>query len=201
MFPLVVCEWNNAHMSTDLKAQLRADLTISIKARDELKSATLRMVLTAITNEEVSGKEAKVLTDEDVLTVLAREGKKRRESAVAYTEANRSELAARENAELEVIALYLPAQLSDAELEAIVSAAAIQVAGSGATGGAAMGAVMKIVQPQVKGRADGGVVAGLVKKALGNRRRPRQSRNQLVVTKRDRSHSKKIDARTHPEHS
>ncbi len=155
-------------MSTDLKAQLRADLTISIKARDELKSATLRMVLTAITNEEVSGKEAKVLTDEDVLTVLAREGKKRRESVVAYTEANRPELAARENAELEVIALYLPAQLSDAELEAIVSTAAIQVAGSGATGGAAMGAVMKIVQPQVKGRADGGVVAELVKKALGN---------------------------------
>ncbi len=155
-------------MSTDLKAQLRADLTISIKVRDELKSATLRMVLTAITNEEVSGKEAKVLTDEDVLTVLAREGKKRRESAVAYTEANRLELAARENAELEVIALYLPAQLSDAELEAIVSAAAASVAGSGATGGAAMGAVMKIVQPQVKGRADGGVVAGLVKKALGN---------------------------------
>ncbi len=155
-------------MPTDLKAQLRADLTISIKARDELKSATLRMVLTAITNEEVSGKEAKVLTDEDVLTVLAREGKKRRESAVAYTEANRPELAARENAELEVIALYLPAQLSDAELEAIVSAAVASVAGSGATGGAAMGAVMKIVQPRVKGRADGGVVAGLVMKALGN---------------------------------
>jgi hypothetical protein len=155
-------------MSTDLKAQLRADLTVSIKARDELKSATLRMVLTAITNEEVAGKEAKVLTDDDVLTVLAREGKKRRESAAAYTEANRPELAERENAELEIISQYLPEQLSDAEIEAIVVAAVDQVAGSGATGGAAIGAVMKIVQPQVKGRADGGVVAGMVKKALVN---------------------------------
>jgi uncharacterized protein YqeY len=155
-------------MSTDLKAQLRADLTVSIKARDELTSATLRMVLTAITNEEVSGKEAKVLTDDDVLTVLAREGKKRRESAAAYTEANRPELAERENAELKIISQYLPEQLSDAEIEAIVVAAVTQVAGSGATGGAAIGAVMKIVQPQVKGRADGGVVAGMVKKALVN---------------------------------
>ena len=153
-------------MSTDLKAQLRADLTVSIKARDELKSATLRMVLTAITNEEVAGKEAKVLTDDDVLTVLAREGKKRRESATAYTEANRPELAERENAELKIISQYLPEQLNDAEIEAIVATAVDQVAGSGVTGGAAIGAVMKIVQPQVKGRADGGVVAGLVKKAL-----------------------------------
>lgn len=155
-------------MSTDLKAQLKSDLTVSIKARDELKSATLRMVLTAITNEEVSGKEARVLTEEDVLTVLAREGKKRRESVIAYTEANRPELAARENSELEVISRYLPEQLSDFEIEAIVSAAVDQVAGNRASGGAAIGAVMKIVQPQVKGRADGGVVAGLVKKALGN---------------------------------
>jgi uncharacterized protein YqeY len=153
-------------MSTDLKAQLKADLTTSMKARDELTSATIRMVLTAITNEEVSGKESKVLTEEEVLTVLAREGKKRRESFVAYTDANRPELAARENAELEVISKYLPDQLSEAEVEAIVTAAVDQVAGSGVTGGAAIGAVMKIVQPQVKGRADGGVVASLVKKAL-----------------------------------
>ena len=153
-------------MSTDLKAQLKADLTTSIKARDELTSATIRMVLTAITNEEVSGKESKVLTEEEILTVLARDGKKRRESFVAYTDANRPELAARENAELEVISRYLPDQLSEAEVEAIVTAAVHQVAGSGVTGGAAIGAVMKIVQPQVKGRADGGVVASLVKKAL-----------------------------------
>jgi len=155
-------------MSIDLKARLKDDLTTSIKARDELRSATLRMVLTAITNEEVAGKEAKVLSDEEILTVLAREGKKRRESAVAYTEANRPELAARENAELEVISMYLPEQLSDTELQEIVHAATNEVTNSGATGGAAMGAVMKIVQPQVKGRADGGVVAAMVKEALGN---------------------------------
>ena len=168
MIPLHTHQWDNAHMSIDLKARLKDDLTTSIKARDELRSATLRMVLTAITNEEVAGKEAKVLSDEEILTVLAREGKKRRESAVAYTEANRPELAARENAELEVISMYLPEQLTDAELEGIVKAAASEVADSGATGGAAMGAVMKIVQPQVKGRADGGVVAAMVRAALGN---------------------------------
>lgn len=150
-----------------LKAQLQSDLTTSIKARDELTSSTLRMVLTALTNEEVAGKEVRVLSDDDVLTVLTREAKKRRESALAYTDAQRPELAERESAELAVITNYLPQQLSESELTAIVSAAIDQVAGTGATGGAAMGAVMKIVQPQVKGKADGGVVAGLVKKALG----------------------------------
>ena len=150
-----------------LKAQLQSDLTTSIKARDELTSSTLRMVLTALTNEEVAGKEVRVLFDDDVLTVLTREAKKRRESALAYTDAQRPELAERESAELAVITNYLPQQLSESELTAIVSAAVDQVAGTGATGGAAMGAVMKIVQPQVKGKADGGVVAGLVKKALG----------------------------------
>ena len=163
--------WETAHMSADqiapLKAQLQSDLTTSIKARDELTSSTLRMVLTALTNEEVAGKEVRVLSDDDVLTVLTREAKKRRESAQAYTEANRPELADRESAELAVITKYLPQQLSESELAAIVNSAVEQVAGTGATGGAAMGAVMKIVQPQVKGKADGGVVAGLVKKALG----------------------------------
>lgn len=159
--------WNNAAMSADLKAQLQADLTAAIKSRDELTASTLRMVLTAITNEEVAGKEVKVLTDDDVLTVLTREAKKRRESATAYADANRPELADRENAELGVINAYLPAQLSEAELAEIVSAAIATVGESGATGGAALGAVMKIVQPQVKGRADGGAVAALVKKSLG----------------------------------
>lgn len=153
-------------MSADLKATLHAHLTTAIKARDELTSSTLRMVLTAITNEEVAGKEAKVLSDDDVLTVLTREAKKRRESAQAYTEAGRGELADRENAELAVIAGYLPEELSEEELAAIISAAVEQVVQSGATGGAAIGAVMKIVQPQVKGRADGSQVAALVKQAL-----------------------------------
>lgn len=157
----------SADQIAPLKVQLQADLTAAIKSRNELASSTLRMVLTALTNEEVSGKEVRVLSNEDVLTVLTREAKKRRESVTAYTEANRPELAARENAELDVIATYLPEQLSDAELAQIVDVAVAKVAESGATGGAAMGAIMKIVQPQVKGRADGGAVAALVKKALG----------------------------------
>lgn len=150
-----------------LKDQLKSDLTTAIKARDEVTSATIRMALTAITNEEVAGKESRTLTDDDVLTVLGREAKKRRESAEAYDAAARPELADRERAELDVIARYLPQPLSEAEVEAIVAAAVTEVSASGATGGAAMGAVMKLVQPQVKGRADGGMVAGLVKASLG----------------------------------
>jgi uncharacterized protein len=162
---------HNADMSADqsapLKAQLQADLTAAIKSRNELAASTLRMVLTAVTNEEVSGKEVRVLSDEDVLTVLTREAKKRRESAAAYTEAQRPELADRENAEWEVISGYLPAQLNDAQIADIVNAAVAAVAETGVSGGAAIGAVMKIVQPQVKGRADGGIVATMVKSALG----------------------------------
>ena len=150
-----------------LKDQLQADLTISIKARDEVTSATLRMVLTAITNEEVAGKEARQLSDDDVITVLGREAKKRRESAEAYDAASRPELADRERAELDVISRYMPQPLSDAEVQAIIDAAVAEVASGGATGGAAMGQVMKLVQPQVKGRADGGLIAARVKTALG----------------------------------
>ena len=153
-------------MSTH-KEQLQADLTTAIKSRDEVTAATVRMVLTAITNEEVSGKEARVLSDDDVITVLGREAKKRRESAEAYDAADRPELAERERAELEVIGRYLPQPLSEDEVRTIVDAAVAEVTAGGATGGAAMGAVMKLVQPQVKGRADGGQVAGLVKAALG----------------------------------
>lgn len=152
---------------SDLKDLLKSDLTTAIKSRDEVTAATIRMVLTAITNEEVSGKQARQLTDDDVLTVLGREAKKRRESAEAYDSAARPELADRERSELGVIARYLPQPLDDAEVRGIVDAAVAQVLASEARGGQAMGAVMKIVQPQVKGRADGGVVAGLVKSALG----------------------------------
>jgi uncharacterized protein len=152
---------------SQLKDQLQSDLTTAIKARDEVTAATIRMALTAITNEEVAGKQARDLSDDDVLTVLGREAKKRRESAEAYDAAARPELADRERAELEVIARYLPQQLSDAEVAAIVDAAVAEVTAGGASGGQAMGAVMKLVQPQVKGRADGGRVAALVKSALG----------------------------------
>jgi uncharacterized protein YqeY len=150
-----------------LKDRLQADLTSAIKGRDELTAATIRMVLTAITNEEVAGKEHRELSDDDVLTVLGREAKKRREAAEAYDAATRPELADRERAELGVITGYLPQQLDDTEIDAIVAAAVAEVSATGAAGGQAMGAVMKIVQPRVKGRADGSVVASKVKAALG----------------------------------
>lgn len=150
-----------------LKDRLQADLTIAMKQRDELSAATLRMVLTAVTNEEVSGKQARQLSDEEVVTVLGREAKKRREAAEAYDQAQRPELAQRERDELGVITGYLPEQLDEAALRAIVEAAVAQVQADGVTGGAAMGAVMKLVQPQVKGRADGGAVSAMVKASLG----------------------------------
>ena len=142
--------------TTTLKDRLRADLTAAMKARDELRSATIRMALSAITNEEVAGASARVLTDDEVLKVLGREAKKRREAAEAFAGAGRAEQAAREEAEGEVIAEYLPAQLSDEELGALVAAA---VAESGAEGPRAMGAVMKVLTPRVAGRADGSRVA------------------------------------------
>jgi len=147
-----------------VKEQLRTDLTTAMKARDELTASTLRMVLTAITNEEVAGKQARELSDDEVLKVVAREGKKRRESIEAYTSAGREELADRERAEAAVIDRYLPAQLDDAELAALVTAA---IAESGADGTKAMGQVMKVLTPQLAGRADGGRVAAGVRRQLG----------------------------------
>jgi uncharacterized protein YqeY len=151
---------------TNLKEQLHTDLTAAIKAKDSLTSGTLRMVLAAITNEEVSGKEARVLNDQDMITVLNREAKKRKEAATAYDEAKRPELADKERAELGIIQAYLPAALSDEDLAKIIANAVAEVAASGTTGPSAMGAVMKLVSPQVSGRADGGAVAAAVKSAL-----------------------------------
>ncbi|GAA1926769.1 GatB/YqeY domain-containing protein [Streptomyces sodiiphilus] len=148
---------------TTFKSRLQDDLTAAIKARDELRSATLRMTLAAITKEEVAGTEARVLSDDEVQAVIVREAKKRREAAEAFDKGGRTEQAARERAEGEVLAEYLPAQLSDEELEAIVADA---VAESGAEGPRAMGAVMKIVKPKVGDRAEGGRVAAAVKRAL-----------------------------------
>jgi len=157
---------HNADM-TSLKAQLQADLTTAMKARDQLSASTLRMALTAITNEEVSGKQARELSDDEVLTVLGREAKRRREAAEAYEAAERLDLAAKERDELTVLSGYLPEGLSIEAVQAIIDAAVAQAAADGLVGGAAMGAVMKIVQPQVRGRADGGAVAASVKAALG----------------------------------
>jgi uncharacterized protein YqeY len=152
---------------SSLKDQIQSDLTTAIKAKDPLRSGTLRMVLSAITNEEVSGKEAKTLTDQDLITVLNREAKKRKEAATAYVDAKRQDLADKEIAELAVIQAYLPEALSEDELTKIISAAVDQVKSSGQSGPSAMGAVMKLVTPQVSGRADGGQVAAAVKAALG----------------------------------
>ncbi len=147
-----------------VKEQLRTDLTVAMKARDELTASTLRMVLTAITTEEVAGKQARELSDDEVLKVVAREGKKRREAIEAFTSAGRNELADRERAEAAVIDRYLPAQLDDAQLAALVTAA---IAETGAEGAKAMGQVMKVLTPRVAGRADGSRVAAEVRRQLG----------------------------------
>jgi uncharacterized protein YqeY len=149
--------------TAQLKSTLRADLHTSMRERDQVRSATLRMALTAVTNEEVSGTTARVLSDDEVLQVLAREAKKRREAATAYIGAKRPELAAREEAELAILETYLPAQLSDAELQALVARA---VSETGATRMPQMGLVMKAATTLVAGRAEGGRVAAIVRSAL-----------------------------------
>ena len=146
-----------------LKATVRSDLTDAIRQRDQVRSGTLRLALTSITNEEVSGTEARELSDDEVLKVLAKEAKKRKEAATAYAGAGRPELAAKEEAELAVLEAYLPAQLSDDELTTIVAAAIEQ---TGATGMPQLGQVMKVAQGVVAGRADGGRVAAAVTAAL-----------------------------------
>jgi uncharacterized protein len=149
--------------ASTLKSTLHADLNAAMRQRDQVRTGTLRMVLTAVTNEEVSGTSARELSDDEVLKVVVKEAKKRREAATAYTDAGRPELAEKEVAELGVLEAYLPAQLSDDELQALV-AQAVQT--TGATGMAQMGLVMKATQPLVAGRAEGGRVAAAVKRAL-----------------------------------
>ena len=150
-----------------LKERLRADLTSAIKSRDEVRSSTLRMVLTAITNAEVSGKEQRELSDDDIIGVLSTEAKKRREAATAFDDAGRLEMAEKERSEAVVIADYLPAQLGADEIAALV-AAAIEQTGAAGEGMRAMGKVMGVVTPQVKGKADGGAVAAEVRRQLGS---------------------------------
>jgi uncharacterized protein YqeY len=149
--------------TSQLKSTLRADLHDSMRQHDKVRSETLRMALTAITNEEVSGTTARELSDDEVLRVVAKEAKKRREAATAYNEAKRPELAAKEEAELAILEAYLPAQLSDDELEALVAQALTE---TGATGMSQMGQVMKAATALVAGRADGGRVAAIVRSAL-----------------------------------
>ena len=148
----------------ELKERLRADLNAAMRARDQVRMRTLRMALTSITNEEVAGASARDLSDEEIVKVLTREARKRREAAEAFGAAGRDEQAAAERAEGEVLADYLPAQLSDDELTTLVSTA---IAETGASGRQGMGQVMKMLTPRVAGRADGARVAAEVRRQLG----------------------------------
>jgi uncharacterized protein len=151
---------------SSLKDKLRTDLTAAMKARDEVRASTLRMVLTAITNAEVAGKSARELSDDEVVGVLGSEAKKRREAATAFDDGGRTEMADKERAEAAVLADYLPEQLTEAEIAEIVTAA-VEQTGAAGEGMKAMGKVMGVVQPQVRGRADGGAVAAEVRRQLG----------------------------------
>lgn len=150
----------------ELKERLRAQLTASMKARDELRSSTLRMVLTAITNAEVSGKQARELTDDDVTIVLASEAKKRREAATAFQDAGRGELAAKERAESAILAEFLPEPMTADQIVELVQSTIAEL-GVSDDGMRAMGRVMGAVTPQVRGRADGGTVSAEVRRQLG----------------------------------
>ncbi|MBM3656621.1 MAG: GatB/YqeY domain-containing protein [Actinobacteria bacterium] len=146
-----------------LKEKLQSDLTQSMRDRDELRAGTIRMVLTAIKNEEVSGKEARQLSEAEVIRVLSREAKKRREAAEAYEQAGARDRADNEKAEGQIIATYLPEQLGESEIKDLISAT---IAETGANGPQQMGLVMKSIQPKIAGRADGGLVSSLVRAAL-----------------------------------
>jgi uncharacterized protein len=148
----------------ELKDRLRSDLTAAMKARDEVRVRTLRMALTSVTKEEVAGKSARELSNDEVVQVLTREAKRRREAADAFAAAGREEQAAAERAEGEVLDGYLPAQLSDAELGALVTAA---IEETGAAGARSLGQVMRVLTPGVAGRAEGARVAAEVRRQLG----------------------------------
>ena len=151
---------------SDLKSRLQSDLTEAIRSRNEVRAATLRMALTAVRSEEVAGRTARTLSDADIVAVLGREARKRREAVTAYAGAGRPDRAERESAELAVLETYLPAQLTDQELSAIVAEGVGQARAQGASGPGAMGRVMKAVQPRVAGRAEGSRVAAEVRRQL-----------------------------------
>ena len=146
-----------------LKEKLQNDLTDAMRARDEIRSSTIRMILTSIKNEEVAGKEARELNDAGIITVLSREAKKRREAAEAFDQAGAKDRADQERAEGVVIGEYLPKQLTEDEIKSLIAAA---MAETGASTPAQMGLVMKSLQPKIAGKADGGLVSSLVKAAL-----------------------------------
>ncbi|MFM8601270.1 MAG: GatB/YqeY domain-containing protein [Actinomycetota bacterium] len=149
-----------------LKETLKSDLTVAMKAGDETVRGTLRMALAAVTNAEVAGDEAVELSDDQVVSVLQAEAKKRSEAAEIYAQAGRADAAAKERAELAVLEQYLPAAMSEAEVAAVVAEEVAAAASAGNTGPKAMGAVVKAVRARVGASADGSVVAALVKAAL-----------------------------------
>jgi uncharacterized protein len=151
---------------SDLKDRLRTDLTTAMKTRDQVRASTLRMVLTAVTNAEVAGKQQRELSDDDIVGVLSSESKKRREAAEAFDAAGRSDSADKERAEAAVLADYLPEQLDETQVRDLV-ASTIASLGAADEGMRAMGKVMGALQPQVKGRADGAAVAAEVRRQLG----------------------------------
>jgi uncharacterized protein YqeY len=146
-----------------LKEKLQNDLTDAMRARDEIRSNTIRMILTSVKNEEVAGKQARELNDSEVITVLSREAKKRREAAEAFDQAGAKDRADQERAEGVVIGEYLPKQLTEDEIKSLIAAA---MAETGANTPAQIGLVMKSLQPNIAGKADGGLVSSLVKAAL-----------------------------------
>jgi uncharacterized protein YqeY len=148
---------------TTFKDRLESDLHAAMKSRDELTTSTLRMALAAVRNEEVSGKAARALSDDEVLTVIKRETKKRREAATAFADAGRADQAERERAEEGVLEAYLPKQLSDDELETVVTEA---LSGMDLSGRSALGPAMKAANAAVAGRAEGGRVAAVVRAKL-----------------------------------
>ncbi|TDO35818.1 hypothetical protein EV643_12190 [Kribbella sp. VKM Ac-2527] len=152
--------------NSELKQRLHDDMTAALKARDDIRKSTLRMALTAVTKAEVAGKEARELSDAEVLDVLTSEAKKRRESVTAYREAGREELADKEQAEADILAEYLPEQLTAEEIAALVTET-IAATGAAELGPRGIGKVMGALQPKVKGKADGGAVSAEVKRQLG----------------------------------
>lgn len=149
-----------------MKQRLHDDMTAALKARDEIRKSTLRMALTAVTKAEVAGKEARELSDTEIVDVLSSEAKKRRESVVAYREAGRAELAEKEQAEADILAEYLPEQLTEDEIKALVTEA-IASTGAAELGPRGIGKVMGALQPKTKGKADGAILSAEVKRQLG----------------------------------
>ncbi|GAA1590818.1 GatB/YqeY domain-containing protein [Kribbella sancticallisti] len=152
--------------NSEMKQRLHDDMTAALKARDDLRKSTLRMALTAVTKQEVAGKEARALSDAEVIEVLTAEAKKRRESVTAYRDAGRTELADKEQAEADILAEYLPEQLTAEEITALVTET-IAATGAAELGPRGIGKVMGALQPKVKGKADGGTVSAEVKRQLG----------------------------------